>query len=717
LDVFGNVILAPTLDIDSDGDGLTDNDEINIFRTNPLDSDTDDDTILDGVDNCPGISNPGQENVCDFSSVVNGRIAFDSSVGDSEIYTMNSDGFFVTQLTDNSWSDFQPDWLSDGTKIAFVSTKSGDTEIYTMNSDGSSQTRITDNTVGDIQPVWSPDGTKIAISRAPASLYVIDSDGTGDTLIAAEGRNPSWSPDGSRITYSHFTNDGGDRDIFIVNSDGTNPTRITNTPEFEDFPDWSPDGLEIAYTSFKDGNGNIYKMNQDGNSPIGLTTDLALDQKPSWSPNGEKIVFQSFRDSTPEIYSMNSDGTGLSRLTNDFAIDDNPDWGIAQNVEDMDGDGIQDEIDTEPNVPSGEASDGTTSGEITSGQETARVTKNGNGLKYHSDGSPVEVSACDNAAKIRYTNGITTICGSITIEVIVGTAEVDYLVDDAIIASTSLVVGDNVTYDEQSLSITNHGENPVTIEVNGVETTIEEGGVFMVNEPPTAVANGPYLSAINTAASLNPEGSSDPDGDDLIFQWSTTSDCQIDNSEPSITCDETGIFDVSLTVIDPFGESGTDTTSVVVYDPEAGFVTGGGWIDSPAGAYVADPTLEGKATFGFVSKYNKGSWTPSGQTEFQFKVADLNFHSDTYEWLLVANAKAMYKGTGTINGGGNYGFLLFALDENLTPSTDVDLFRIQIWDKEDNSDGIVYDNEIGVDEDADPTTEIGGGSIVIHTGK
>ena len=59
---------------------------------------------------------------------------------------------------------------------------------------------------------------------------------------------------------------------------------------------------------------------------------------------------------------------------------------------------------------------------------------------------------------------------------------------------------------------------------------------------------------------------------------------------------------VEATVTDKDGGEGKDTVMVVVYDPSAGFVTGGGWIDSPAGAYTADPSLTGKANFGFVSK-------------------------------------------------------------------------------------------------------------------
>jgi PKD repeat protein len=186
---------------------------------------------------------------------------------------------------------------------------------------------------------------------------------------------------------------------------------------------------------------------------------------------------------------------------------------------------------------------------------------------------------------------------------------------------------------------------------------------------------------------------------------------------PIYTPDEAGIFEATLTVTDPAGSSVTSTALIVVYDPSGGFVTGGGWINSPAEAYISDPSLAGKAVFGFVSKYKKGAVTPSGETQFYFSVADLNFHSDSYEWLVVADHKAMYKGTGTINGAGNYGFMLSAIDENLTESTEADLFRIKIWDK-DNGDAVVYDNQIdNAEDDADPTTVIGDGSIVIHKAK
>ena len=182
----------------------------------------------------------------------------------------------------------------------------------------------------------------------------------------------------------------------------------------------------------------------------------------------------------------------------------------------------------------------------------------------------------------------------------------------------------------------------------------------------------------------------------------------------SWTYGQAGVYTITLTIEDDDGGSATEIFQyVVVYNPSGGFVTGGGWINSPEGAYTPDPTLTGKANFGFVSRYTKGQSIPYGNTRFKFKLANMNFYSNDYDWLVIANAKAMYKGTGTINGDGNYGFMLSAIDEEITPSTDVDLFRIKIWDKDDN-DNVIYDNKLGAEDDSDPTTAIGGGQIKIH---
>lgn len=90
--------------------------------------------------------------------------------------------------------------------------------------------------------------------------------------------------------------------------------------------------------------------------------------------------------------------------------------------------------------------------------------------------------------------------------------------------------------------------------------------------------------------------------------------------------------------------------------------------------------------------------------------------STTYEWLVVAGAGAQYKGTGTLNGAGHYGFMLTAIDGQRPGGGGVDRFRIKTWDK-DSGDAIAYDNQMGSSDDASPTTALGGGSIVIHDGQ
>jgi hypothetical protein len=180
---------------------------------------------------------------------------------------------------------------------------------------------------------------------------------------------------------------------------------------------------------------------------------------------------------------------------------------------------------------------------------------------------------------------------------------------------------------------------------------------------------------------------------------------------------EAGVYTVSLLITDLQGNSdGSLFQYIVVHEPTVGFVTGGGWIDSPEGACrydACDDDTTGKANSGFVSKYDWGAQRLTGETEFRFKAGNLHFYSDTYDWLVVAGHKAMFKGVGTINGEGDFGFLLSAIDADLAQNTEVDLFRIKIWDRA-NGDLVVYDNQMDVPEDDDPTTVIGGGSIVIH---
>ena len=233
----------------------------------------------------------------------------------------------------------------------------------------------------------------------------------------------------------------------------------------------------------------------------------------------------------------------------------------------------------------------------------------------------------------------------------------------------------------------------------------------------------PVNLTINASATFNDPGALDTHTADWYWGDGTTSQVSVSEENGSVSGShyytDAGVYAITLMVTDDDGGQGTSVFQyVVVYDPSGGFVTGGGWIDSPSGAYTpednTDPDLKGKATFGFVSKYKKGATVPTGQTEFQFHVANLNFQSTSYQWLVIAGAKAHYKGWGTINGTGDYCFMLTAIDGQINGGVGLDKFRIQIWD-ENNNEALVYDNQVGeLNDYADPTTAIAGGSIVIH---
>src|SRR5436190_5379081 len=158
-----------------------------------------------------------------------------------------------------------------------------------------------------------------------------------------------------------------------------------------------------------------------------------------------------------------------------------------------------------------------------------------------------------------------------------------------------------------------------------------------------------------------------------------------------------GVYSVTLVVADDDGGSASASFSyVVVVDNSGGFVTGGGWVDTPSG----------KGTFSADAKYLKNQTAPAGNT--QFKLAGFDFKATSYDWLVVSVSAAQYQGSGTINSSGSYGFLVTLYDG--TP----DKFRIRIWNK--TTMATVYDNVPGAPDDIDTANPqaLGGGSIQIH---
>ncbi|MFC1777580.1 choice-of-anchor Q domain-containing protein [Pseudomonadota bacterium] len=295
-----------------------------------------------------------------------------------------------------------------------------------------------------------------------------------------------------------------------------------------------------------------------------------------------------------------------------------------------------------------------------------------------------------------------------------------YSIDSAAFVSLTAegfqVVGDGVhivTVQESD------GSNPVTFAV-----LIDTAPIEIVG-PVNPVAIGEQVTVTITATDL--EGVTEKA---TIFWGDGTTSTSSSLAPDTITQDgelftamhvytEPGMYPIAVAIEYDNGEP--IKTGVfkyaIVFDSNGGFVTGGGWINSPSGAYTpdndGDPDITGKANINLNLKYQNGRSVPEGSNKFRFNAGGLDFRATTYDWLVISGAHAYFQGEGKLKGDSeSYKFLITALDADVSGAgVGEDSFGIRIWQESaGGTETVLYDNSSGSGE----TTALGGGSITIH---
>jgi Tol biopolymer transport system component len=155
-------------------------------------------------------------------------------------------------------------------------------------------------------------------------------------LLVAAPANAAFPGGNGKIAFERY--DNGNNDIYSMNPDGTDLTRLTTDPAIDQEPAWSPDGRKIVFARYHDDVRDVYVMDSDGSGQSRITDGSTVNSTPSWSPDGRKIVFTSDRDDPSaqtcfghgsckfDVYTMNADGSAVTRLTHHLGDLFNPLW-------------------------------------------------------------------------------------------------------------------------------------------------------------------------------------------------------------------------------------------------------------------------------------------------------------------------------------------------------------------------------------------------------
>jgi TolB protein len=185
----------------------------------------------------------------------------------------------VIRLTFSDNDDGTPVFCSDNL-ILYSSIASGNWDVWSMDSTGNNKTQLTTSGSHEFPADCSPDGSKVAYVSGP-SLFTMDIDGSNQTSFGVNARTANWSPNGT-----HLVLDQGTSDVFKVESDGTNLTKLTNysPTNVVSAPGWSPDGQNIIFISTDSGSPTIELMDTNGNNWVRLAENFGQGGEARWGP-------------------------------------------------------------------------------------------------------------------------------------------------------------------------------------------------------------------------------------------------------------------------------------------------------------------------------------------------------------------------------------------------------------------------------------------------
>lgn len=219
----------------------------------------------------------------------------------------------MRRVTQGRYFDRTPCFSPDGEYLYFSANRAGKFNIWRLSLKSlGGLALITSAGTSDTMPAISPDGSELLYTAEMAGivrqqLWTMPlSKGLPRQL--REGMGGRWSPDGRKILFTDHS--AGKVKIWVMNPDGSSPTQLTSSPEYDDIdPAWSPDGKKIIFASDRGmaqgkHNFDIWIMKADGTEPKQLTTNGSRDDHPIFSPDGKTIYFRSNRGLKWDIWVM-----------------------------------------------------------------------------------------------------------------------------------------------------------------------------------------------------------------------------------------------------------------------------------------------------------------------------------------------------------------------------------------------------------------------------